>query len=562
MKRFARARAVVAAVGIATVVTAASAGSAQSSARSTPLDKVDHILVIYEENHSFDNLYGGWEGVNGRANATAAETTQVDQHGVPYTCLKQNDVNLAALPSTCSDAHGFSSAFPNSWFMIDPIIPATATTCLPPLSAFAFPNEVPNGTGLPGGCTRDLVHKFYQEQYQLNGGAQNRYMVGSDAIGMTMGQYDTTQLPVYKWLHSKNHPSYVIADNFFQGAFGGSFLNHQYLIAAQPPFDANAPAGQHSLLDSAGFPNKTYPLYVPDASATYKDSDFTAVCPVPLASLACGNYAVNTMQPAYEPSGTFGDKLVAQTNPTIGDRLSAAGVDWAWYSGGWADAAGLTNDPGYTNGPGPKCTNPNKDPGAKFVYPNCPDVLFQYHHQPFNYYVNYAPGTPGRTHLQDAADLMQLIDASSKQGNDCDLKPVSFYKPIGEENEHPGYASTNLGDQSLAGLLQEIESSGCAKNTMVIVTYDEFGGQWDHVSPPGQGNDNGPHDQFGPGTRVPALILAPHLKNGFSVDDAEHDTTSILATIEHRYGLAPLASRDAVVNDLSSVWDARRVSNK
>ena len=67
-------------------------------------------------------------------------------------------------------------------------------------------------------------------------------------------------------------------------------------------------------------------------------------------------------------------------------------------------------------------------------------------------------------------------------------------------------------------LLQKIEASSCAKNTMVIVTYDEFGGQWDHVSPPGQGNDNGPHDQFGPGTRIPALIFAPHLKTGFGVD--------------------------------------------
>ena len=92
---------------------------------------------------------------------------------------------------------------------------------------------------------------------------------------------------------------------------------------------------------------------------------------------------------------------------------------------------------------------------------------------------------------------------------------------------------------------------------MVIVTYDEFGGQWDHVSPPGQGNNNGPHDQFGPGTRIPALIIAPYLEGRASrVDSAEHDTTSILATIEHRYGLAPLSTRDAAVNDLSTVWSA------
>jgi phospholipase C len=78
------------------------------------------------------------------------------------------------------------------------------------------------------------------------------------------------------------------------------------------------------------------------------------------------------------------------------------------------------------------------------------------------------------------------------------------------------------------------------------------------MSPPGQGNDNGPHDVWGPGTRIPGLILAPHLKGDFVVDSAEHDTTSILATIEHRYGLAPLSSRDAAVNDLATAFSAKK----
>ena len=65
-----------------------------------------------------------------------------------------------------------------------------------------------------------------------------------------------------------------------------------------------------------------------------------------------------------------------------------------------------TDSPGYTNGPGPTCSNPNHDPAAKFVYPQCPDLVFQYHHQPFSYYANYAPGTPGRAHLQDEADFL------------------------------------------------------------------------------------------------------------------------------------------------------------
>jgi phospholipase C len=52
------------------------------------------------------------------------------------------------------------------------------------------------------------------------------------------------------------------------------------------------------------------------------------------------------------------------------------------------------------------------------------------------------------------------------------------------------------------------------------------------------------------------LVLSPDLKKHFVVDHTEHDTTSILATIEHRFGLPPLTSRDAAVPDLSSVFAA------
>ena len=64
----------------------------------------------------------------------------------------------------------------NAPFAIDDYITPTDTTCPPPAQAFSFPNGVKKGAGLPGGCTRDIVHEFYQEQYQLNGGQQNHYV--------------------------------------------------------------------------------------------------------------------------------------------------------------------------------------------------------------------------------------------------------------------------------------------------------------------------------------------------------------------------------------------------
>ena len=187
----------------ALLATAGSAGKKPYPGLAT-LAKVNHIVVIYEENHSFDNLYGGWEGVNGLANA---KVKQVNQSGNPFSCVLQQDVNLTVPPlqATCTDSTStpttFTSHFANSQFTIDCFIPPTATTCPKP-GVFAA-NGVLAGQGVAGGCTRDLVHRFYQEQYQLDNGKMDRYVTGSDATGLTLGVYDTKALPIYKYLHAR-----------------------------------------------------------------------------------------------------------------------------------------------------------------------------------------------------------------------------------------------------------------------------------------------------------------------------------------------------------------------
>src|SRR5437879_2012856 len=362
------------AIGFVTVVAAGPAlASVQASNEQKGLSAINHIVVIYEENHSFDNLYGGWEGVNGLAAADAAHTTQVIQSNTSpppaYTCLMQNDVNLVSAPGPlCTDSTTgttFTSHFTNQPFNIEAYIPAGARTCPQP-GVFA-PNGLPPSDGnLPGGCTRDIVHRFYQEQYQLNNGNQNRYVTGSDAVGLAMGYYNTTALPIYAYLHSDGHPHYAILDNFFQSAFGGSFLNHQWLIAAATPTWAGAPPERHSVVDANGMPNN-YLLY--HATRPVTDDRLTVMCPSPIAGLACGDYAINTIQPTYQPHGG-GPQLPPQLGMTIGDELSAAGVSWAWYSGGWSNADGDVGAPGWTNGDGPTCSDPDSSPNPAFPY--CP----------------------------------------------------------------------------------------------------------------------------------------------------------------------------------------------
>jgi phospholipase C len=119
---------------VALVAVSVMGGSAAYGAGSDRLSRVNHIVVIYQENHSFDNLYGSWEGVNGLRNAPRARTTQVNQAGTPYDCLLQNDVNLTSPPLSvrCTDTTTgteFSSHFRNRPFTIDDYIPPSATTC-------------------------------------------------------------------------------------------------------------------------------------------------------------------------------------------------------------------------------------------------------------------------------------------------------------------------------------------------------------------------------------------------------------------------------------------------
>ena len=514
--------------GAAALVVAASAPASAAAAAKKPPGQLPagytNLVVIYEENHSFDNLYGDWgrvggQMVNGLQNATSATTTQVAQDGTAYQCLLQNDVNLTSpspLATTCTDAaHSVpASHFTNKWFTIDDYIKPTDTTCPRPVpNVFPPANGTLKGNGDPGGCTRDLVHRFYQEQYQIDGGKQDRYVTGSDAVGLTMGRYETTTLPIYRYLHSKGAPELRRRRQLLPGRV-------RWLVPQPPVADRGACAARHTVpvrtaastrcSTRTGCPT-SYPLYKATkrghGQATARRRAPTARTTV---SPPAANYAVNTIQPASSPPSAVGRRFRSiddNAYPNIGDRMTRAGITWNWYSGGW-DAAAAGH-------PGP---------------------LFQYHHQPFNYFANYAQGAPGRSHLQDETKFI----ASAKNGT---LPQVSFVKPYGAENEHPGYASEPDGSEDLVDLLQTIMSGPQAEQTLVVVTYDEFGGQWDHVSPPTV-------DNWGPGTRIPALVLsAGMVKSG--VDHTQYDTTSIMATIEHSFGLAPVATRDAVVNDLA-----------
>jgi acid phosphatase len=569
--------------------------------KTGPLGNFKHIVVIYEENHSFDNLYGLWGDVNGQhvvglADADSAHTTQVDENGDPYDCLLQTDVNMRTsvqsypggvaghLTESCTQdvtlptgSVHISSAFGNEPYLIDDYIAATDVTCPPLSNLFGFANGIdktnPVAGATAGGCTRDLVHRFYQEQYALNGGMQNRYITGSDSAAMTFGYYDTTKLPIYEYLHKNGAPKYVIADHFFQAAFGGSFLNHQFLIAAAAPNVTGqfGPTGAtRSIANADGMVRShtgtgcsgAYPLF--SSIDCLFDGNSTQACGAgsDANGMACGDYAVNTMLPWYQPTSQgFANKIRpidnSTTDMTIGDLMSDGGVSWAYYGGGWDNASGNVGGRGWTNQTdgtlggtcsdpsGPAVGAPADGDGHNAGWPYCPHFSYQQHHYPFAYFTRYNTASgPDRVHLQDEQDFFWAAANGA-------LPSVSFVKPVGSENEHPGYASEPDGSDHLVDLIQAVMNGPQAGNTLIVVTYDEYGGQWDHVPPPSNTNDVAAHDKWGPGTRVPALLLARSFTRS-GVDHTYLDTLSIMRTVELQWGLGNLGHRDADVNSLAN----------
>jgi phospholipase C len=108
------------------------------------------------------------------------------------------------------------------------------------------------------------------------------------------------------------------------------------------------------------------------------------------------------------------------------------------------------------------------------------------------------------------------------------------------------------GQQHVADLVAAIQSSPYWKDSAIIITYDENGGRWDHVAPPVV-------DRWGPGTRVPFIVISPWAKHGF-VDHTQYETVSILAFIEKLYNLQPLGTRDAAANPFSNAFDFTQVN--
>ncbi len=375
----------------------------------------------------------------------------------------------------------------------------------------------------------------------------------------SMGFYNVQQgdAPYLKYL--ADH--YAMSDNYHQAVMGGTGANHVMLgmgdavwfadsngNPAEPPHNSLVAAGSPNagVVDEIENPNPvpgTNNWYTEDGygggsfgSPSYGGGTYTncfdttqpGVAPIAsyLGSLRrpidphCEEgryYLLNNYNPGYYGSGKSAYADIGNPNetvftippsplPTIGDRLNARNISWAYYGDQWSTY--LANpDNNYVTADNTYCNICN----------------------PFQYATSIMTSASGRAHLQDTTTLYQAI-------KDGTLPAVSYVKPDGWLDGHPSSSKLDLFEGFVKKIVDGVQANKeLWKSTAIVVTFDEGGGYYDsgYVQP---------LDYFGDGTRIPAIVVSPFTKAGH-ISHIYADHVSVLKFIEANWGLPPVTSR-------------------
>jgi phospholipase C len=209
------------------------------------------------------------------------------------------------------------------------------------------------------------------------------------------------------------------------------------------------------------------------------------------------------------------------TTPSIGDSLNNRKISWKYYGDQWNN---YINDPYQLNYGTP---GPMADEYCNICNPFQFDTSIMSHPDQV------------AAHIQDSVNLYSDITKHS-------LPAVSFVKPSGYTDGHPASSKLNLFEGFAKKIVDQVEASEYAKDTVIFITFDEGGGYFDsgYVQP---------LDFFGDGTRIPLIVVAPFVKSGH-ISHEYTDHVSIIKFIDRNWGLQPIThrSRDNFPNPIAS----------
>jgi phospholipase C len=450
-------------------------------------------------------------------------------------------------------------------------------------------------------CSQD--HNYTDEQKAVNGGLNDMYVqatahmgVGCRTDGSTVMAYYDGNTVTALWNYAQH---YAMSDNSFDTNFGPSTVGVLNLVSGQ--------TGNAKLVQT--FSNGQIATSTPVTVTGDPDPAFDD----------CGN----------DKGGTLNGKgTVELEGKNIGDLLNAQGITWGWFQGGFAPTTAAVLNPdgsvvtpavcaashtGHPGVPNPTSQDGNTAPPTDI---HTPVADYSAHHSGFMYYAS----TRNQHHLRPAsvAEIghngpanhnydMTDFSAALQAGN---LPAVSFLKAPAYQDEHPGNSDPLSAQTFMVDVINALQKSGDWKDTVVVISYDDTDGWYDHVTGPvinqtaftGTANaSTNASDSYIPslplststapatpgaistsnvcgtpaggvatpprcgyGPRLPYLVISPWSK----VNHVSHKTTdqsSTIAFVEYNWGLpnidagtspgAGMASYDRIADSILDMFD-------
>jgi phospholipase C len=526
--------------GSLTYASMATAGTDNSGNTATP---IKHVVVLFSENISYDHYFGTYPN--------AANTD-----GIPFTAAAGTPTseNYAKTPSLLKKTSD-GGTNPNS------IAPyrlgySQAWTCsqnhgyTPEQKAVAGlkTDGTDNGTG--------PMSTFPQNT--IGGGCDT----GSQAAAINMGYYDGNTATAM-WNYAQN---YAMSDNAWADNFGPSTVGALNVVAGQ--------TGKAVVYDPGGDDTSPTPL-----------KDGTTVAPgVSALSLKDGvnvGTVIGDPDPVYDDCAnndhTGTAKLAGMQGKNVGDLLSAKGVSWGWFQGGFTPTTKYNGAGTYA-----KCD------AASYNIHGATVTDYSPHHNPFAYYKSTS--NPHHLPPSSLAEVghdgqanhqydLSYFDAAVANGK---LPAVSYVKAAAYEDGHPSNSDPIDEQRFFTRTINEIESSPEWASTAIVIAYDDSDGWYDHVAPVITNGSKtaddvqvcntastatnplgGIQDRCGPSQRLPFLVISPYSKQNY-IDHTKIGQSSVVKFIEDNWRLGSVGdgSFDATAGSITTMFDFAHPQNR
>ena len=533
---------------------------AQEPATRTP---VKHVIVIFNENISFDHYFGTYP----LAKNLPGETPFWGSFGAPADNLM----------TPLNPNFFFTPEFTENLLANNPNGPKGSGATFNGTSA-ANPFRLAPSQA----ATADQNHAPKPEQIAYDNGKMDQFpgstgtagpppsaTATSEAAlskGLTMGYFDGNTVTAM-WNYAQH---FVLFDNTYTSQFGPSTPGAINLISGQ----TNGFANSTNIVSGSTLLHNSHEIFDGQGG-------FTLIGDAEPLGDVCSNTSSDNVQMA---------------GKNIGDLLNAKGITWGWFQGGFN--LGLTNSNSST---GCHRSTPNVVPG----YGGVAQADYVEHHQPFQYYASTAnlqhlrPSSPsaiGSTFEQDSvtkdpANHQYDTDDFFSALADGNLPAVTFLKPPSFQDAHPGNSDPVDEQTFIVDTINAVMHSPFWDSTAIIITYDDSDGWYDHQMPPivnpsfsstvdalnapavcntgvQQGHPvlttplNGVlgkpvQGRCGYGTRIPMLVISPLASVG-AVDHTLTDQSSIIRFIEDNWlngeRIQPGGSFDTIAGDLTHVF--------